>query len=174
MKVFLWHPGVNFTNILWAAFVPKSFCQKITNPNCKRLKAVQRTLVWLSISPIFYKQLFHTKVLCAPFMCLQFGFVIFWRKDFGAKAAHKMLVKLTPGYQRCSLFKWSFNGKRSFIILAAVLFHQQRNQEAARKAIWIRIEEAEFVFQYGINFWRKICCLFLFKKVCFAVKKIIC
>jgi hypothetical protein len=29
-------------------------------------------------------------------MCLQFGFVIFWRKDFGAKAAHKMLVKLTP------------------------------------------------------------------------------
>jgi hypothetical protein len=29
-------------------------------------------------------------------MCLQFGFVIFWRKDFGAKAAHKTLVKLTP------------------------------------------------------------------------------
>jgi hypothetical protein len=39
---------------------------------------------------------FHTKVLCTPFMCLQFGFVIFWPKDFGAKAAHKMLVKLTP------------------------------------------------------------------------------
>jgi hypothetical protein len=36
------------------------------------------------------------KVFCAPFMCLQFGFVIFWRKDFGAKAANKMLVKLTP------------------------------------------------------------------------------
>ncbi len=30
-------------------------------------------------------------------MCSQFGFVFFWRKDFGAKAAHKMLVKLTPG-----------------------------------------------------------------------------
>jgi hypothetical protein len=28
-------------------------------------------------------------------MCLQFGFVIFWQKDFGAKAAHKILVKLT-------------------------------------------------------------------------------
>jgi hypothetical protein len=28
---------------------------------------------------------------------LQFGFVIFWRKDFGVKAAHKMLVQLTPG-----------------------------------------------------------------------------
>jgi hypothetical protein len=39
----------------------------------------------------------HTKVLSAPFMCLQFGFVIFSRQDFGAKAAHKMLVKLTPG-----------------------------------------------------------------------------
>ncbi len=89
-------PGVNFTNILWAAFAPKSFCQKITNPNFKHIKAVQRALVWLSISPIFYEQLFHTKVLDAAFMCLQFGFLIFWRKDFGTKAAHKMLVKLTP------------------------------------------------------------------------------
>jgi len=30
-------------------------------------------------------------------MGLQFGFVIFWQKDFGRKAANKMLVKLTPG-----------------------------------------------------------------------------
>ncbi len=30
-------------------------------------------------------------------MCLQFGFLNFWQKDFGAKAAHKMLVKFTPG-----------------------------------------------------------------------------
>jgi hypothetical protein len=30
-------------------------------------------------------------------MSLQFGSVIFWQKDFGAKAAHKMLAKLTPG-----------------------------------------------------------------------------
>jgi hypothetical protein len=30
-------------------------------------------------------------------MCLQYEFVIFWQKDFGAKAAHKMFVKLTPG-----------------------------------------------------------------------------
>jgi hypothetical protein len=27
-------------------------------------------------------------------MNLQFGLVIFWQKDFGTKAAHKMLVKL--------------------------------------------------------------------------------
>jgi hypothetical protein len=30
-------------------------------------------------------------------VCLEFEFVIFWWKDFGAKKAHKMLVKLTPG-----------------------------------------------------------------------------
>ncbi len=98
-------PGVNFTNILWAAFAPKSFCQKIKN---KHLKAVQRTLVWLSISPIFYKQLFHTKVLCALFICLQFGFVFFWWKDFGAKAAHKMLVKLTPCVNCINMFTHGF------------------------------------------------------------------
>jgi hypothetical protein len=36
------------------------------------------------------------KFFLAAFKCLQFGFVIFWQKDFGGKAAHKMLVKLTP------------------------------------------------------------------------------
>ncbi len=98
--------GVNFTTILWAAFAPKSFCQKITNPTFKHIKVVQRVLVWLSMSPIFYEQLFHTKVLYAAFMCLQFGFLIFWQKDFGAKAAHKMLVKLTPGLLRPKNLSW--------------------------------------------------------------------
>ncbi len=51
----------------------------------------------VSISPIFYEHLFHMKVVWTAFMCLKFGFVIFLQKDFGAKAAHKMLVKLTPG-----------------------------------------------------------------------------
>ncbi len=37
-------PGVNFTNILWAAFAPKSFGQKITNQNCKHIKAAQKNL----------------------------------------------------------------------------------------------------------------------------------
>jgi len=37
----------------------------------------------------FTSSFFYMKVLCAAFMCLQFGFVIFWRKDYGAKAAHK-------------------------------------------------------------------------------------
>jgi hypothetical protein len=52
----------------------------------------------VSISPILYEQLFCTKVFCIAFMCLQFGLVIFWQKDFGAKAAHKMLGKLTPDF----------------------------------------------------------------------------
>jgi hypothetical protein len=38
----------------------------------------------------------HTKALCTALKYLQLGFVIFWPKDFGAKVAHKMLVKLTP------------------------------------------------------------------------------
>jgi hypothetical protein len=36
-------------------------------------------------------------------MCLKLGFVIFWQEDFGANAAHKMLVKLTPGSRNWQL-----------------------------------------------------------------------
>ncbi len=36
-------PGGNFTNILLAAFAPKSFCRKITNPSCKHLKSFRRS-----------------------------------------------------------------------------------------------------------------------------------
>jgi hypothetical protein len=53
----------------------------------------------VSISPIFYEQHFRMNVFCAAFRCLQFGSVILWQKDFGAKAAHKMLVKLTPEHK---------------------------------------------------------------------------
>jgi hypothetical protein len=49
---------------------------------------------------MFYEQLFCTKVFYAAFLCLQFGFVIFWQKDFGTKAAHKMLVKLMPAFKK--------------------------------------------------------------------------
>ena len=51
----------------------------------------------VSISPTFYEQLFCTKVLNTAFLCLQLGFVIFWPKKISAKAARKMLVKLTQG-----------------------------------------------------------------------------
>jgi len=38
---------------------------------------------------------FCTKVFCTAFFYLQFGFVIFRQNNIGAKAALKMLVKLT-------------------------------------------------------------------------------
>jgi hypothetical protein len=50
-------------------------------------KATCKILVILTVIPKFFAQL------------LQFGFVIFWQKEFGTKADHKMLVKLTPGWQ---------------------------------------------------------------------------
>jgi len=40
----------------------------------------------------YYQSSLHTF-----YVLTQFGFVIFWQKDFGTKAAHKMLVKLTLG-----------------------------------------------------------------------------
>jgi len=65
---------------------------------------VQKPLViccwnWLqmSISTTFYVQCFHTKVFCAAFFQLQFGFVIFWCKIISAKGMCKMLVKLSTG-----------------------------------------------------------------------------
>jgi hypothetical protein len=39
-------------------------------------------------------------------MCLQFGF--FWQIDFGAKAAHKMLMKLPPGGRNWQLISPHF------------------------------------------------------------------
>jgi len=41
-------------------------------------------------------QFFNTKVLHTAFLYLCFGFVIFWRKNIGAKVASKMLMKLKP------------------------------------------------------------------------------
>jgi hypothetical protein len=54
-------------------------------------KATSKILVKLTVMPKFFAQ------LLSAYNCLQFGFVIFWQKEFGAKAAHKMLVKLPPG-----------------------------------------------------------------------------
>ena len=48
-----------------------------------------------SISLTFYKQLFCMKVMHAACLCLQYGFDFFWQKEIAAKAANKMLVKLT-------------------------------------------------------------------------------
>ena len=58
----------------------------------------------VSISPTFYQQLFRTKLFWAAFLYLRLRFVFFWRKDISAKAACKMLVKLTTrcrGTRKC-------------------------------------------------------------------------
>ena len=49
------HSGVNFTNILLAAFAPKSLGQKITNPNCKHIKDAQKTFILKSAHKILVK-----------------------------------------------------------------------------------------------------------------------
>ena len=65
--------------------------------------------VKVSISPTFYDQLFCRKVFFEAFMCLQFGFVIFFRKKITAKAFRKMLVTLTIGRvqaRRRTCWRW--------------------------------------------------------------------
>ena len=51
------------------------------------------------ISSTFYGQLLRTKVFREAFLYLHIHcrFVLFWCTEIGAKAAHKMLVKLTEG-----------------------------------------------------------------------------
>ncbi len=77
------------------------------------------------------------KVFCAAIMCLQFGFVIFLQKDFGAKDAHKMLVKLTPGVNFTIIVRAAFLYK-GFLCSYYVL------------TIWVCNFLAE-------GFWRKSC-----------------
>ncbi len=77
--------GVNFTNIWFAAFAPKSFRQKITNPNCKHLKAVQRTLIWLKFTNILqaafsYQSSLRTFYVLTIWVC-NFLAKGFWRKS---------------------------------------------------------------------------------------------
>ncbi len=59
----------------------------------------------VSISAILYEQLFCTNVFLRSFYVLKIWACNYSAKEFFAKAAHKMLVKLSPG--RSSL-EWSF------------------------------------------------------------------
>jgi len=83
------YPGVPCNGSLWAA-------------------APTALQVWshrqVSISPTFYEQFFCTEVFWAAFLLLQFGFVIFWQKSIGTKAARKMLVKLTAVFRHAAHF----------------------------------------------------------------------
>ncbi len=82
--------GVNFTNILWAAFTPIVFhkCQKTL-------------MTWLNFYTFgILLAAFRMKVFFAALRCLQFGFVIFCQKSIGAKAARKILMTLSTGSLR--------------------------------------------------------------------------
>jgi hypothetical protein len=54
------------------------------------------------------------KVLCAFFLYIQFGFVIFWQKNIGAKAACKMLLKLTADVNFTNILQAAFLSKSVF------------------------------------------------------------
>jgi len=82
--------------------------QKVTSSaymytTCILLMALQFQITYLglvsqvSISSTFYEQLLHQYSCAKNFLCLQFGFVILQRKNIGAKAARKMLMKLSSG-----------------------------------------------------------------------------
>jgi hypothetical protein len=43
----------------------------------------------------FYVRKLHAQLFCAYIL----GFVLYWRKTVGAKAAGRMLVKLNPGHR---------------------------------------------------------------------------
>ncbi len=65
----------------------------------------------MSISPTFYEQLFHMKVLCTAILYLKFGFKLLWRKTIDGKAAFTMLVILTIGIVP---LKWSSMVQRAW------------------------------------------------------------
>jgi hypothetical protein len=61
-----------------------------------------------------------SKVFCAAFFYLQFGFLIFWQKKVVAKAAHKMLVKSATGVNFKT--KQSLFYPKSFTIMKNITF----------------------------------------------------
>ena len=72
-------------------------CPKATPFNRQKIRFFRGAVYQVSILPTFYEQLFCTKDFRAAFMYLHCRFKLFRRKEIGAKAARKMLVKLTTG-----------------------------------------------------------------------------
>jgi len=71
---------------------------------------VPESRVAILISQTFYEHFLCTKVFGTAFLYLLFGFVDFWHKNIGAKAARKMLVKLTTCKFISQLALVQFNG----------------------------------------------------------------
>jgi hypothetical protein len=78
LTVFVWEE-VSFKNIFFFQFFSST-------TESKKQK--------LSISLTFYARLFRAKVSFKAFLYLDLRFVLFWRKNIGAKAARNLLVKL--------------------------------------------------------------------------------
>ena len=95
----------------------------------------------MSISSIFYKQLFHMNVFYSAFFYLQLSFVIFGQKNFSAKAARKMLVKLTTGVNFINILHKSFLYKSklsSFSLIRfgfAIFLFQNIGEKVKRKML---------------------------------------
>jgi hypothetical protein len=69
----------------------------------KKKKQVYKVLLKLStsdnITKILQAPFMYERVLHAAFLCLQIGFLIFWRKEIRTKVALKILFKLTSDLQ---------------------------------------------------------------------------
>ncbi len=86
-----------------------------------RTKRVQHNMAKLqmaamknfSIPEVNFTNILHTaftNVSCArSFFCLRFRFVLYKRKTVGAKAAHRTLVKLTPGLDFTNILRVDFS-----------------------------------------------------------------
>jgi hypothetical protein len=61
----------------------------------------------VNFTNILQAAFYYQSSLCT-FYVFTIMFVIFWQKDFGAKAAHKMLVKLTPGVNFTNTLRAAF------------------------------------------------------------------
>ncbi len=63
-------------------------------------------------------------------MCLHFRFVLYWRKPTGAKAAHRTLMKLSPGGQYDLLI---IDGGRKVILAIEAKISANQVEKAMRQ-----------------------------------------
>jgi hypothetical protein len=72
------------------------FTKKIQNPNCKDLKAVQRTFVWLSFHQYFMSSFFIPKFFAHLLCAYNLGLLFFGKRILAQKLLIKCWWKLTP------------------------------------------------------------------------------
>ncbi len=113
----------------------------------------------MPISTAFYEQLFCTKVFGTAFMCSQFGFVIFWWKDIGAKVDHNMLLKLTSG-EKISFERFLINAKARAMMLTFWFWLWisvwLRTMWRSFERLWIILEVNCFFFPQWINAFTRV------------------